>query len=62
MNNSVLNICCITTDMKCTIIQLSTYNHIYQHVDIYTAQTVHSPELNMTTAFFINVFSIKDFS
>lgn len=41
LNNSVLNICCITTNMECTIIQLSTYNYIYldQHVDIYTAQT-----------------------
>lgn len=39
LNKSVLNICCITTYMEGTIIRLCSYNFIYRHVDIYTAQT-----------------------
>ena len=46
LNNSVLYICCITTNMECTIIQLCMYNnnnnnyvYIYRYVYIYTAQT-----------------------
>lgn len=38
LNNSVPNICCITTNMECTIIQL-IHLLIYPYVNIYTAQT-----------------------
>lgn len=57
LNNSVLNICCITTNMECTIIQLFTCNYIYldQHVDIYTAQTNTFSQVKYYYFFFINV-------
>lgn len=64
LNNSVLNICCITTNMECTIIQLCTYNYIYQHVGIYTAQTnTFSQVKYYYNVFFspINVFFITRF-
>ncbi len=55
LNNSVLNICCITTYMECTIIQLCTYNHIYQHVDIYTAQTNTFSQVKYYYNFFFSI-------
>lgn len=51
--------CCITTYMECTIIQLCTHNLIYQHVDIYTAQTNTFSQVKYYYNVFFFLFSIN---
>lgn len=42
--------------MECTIIQLCTYNFIYRHVDIYTAQTNTFSQVKYYYFFYVYFF------